>query len=84
MSGIETSPRLPLPGVVNAPRTQAERYLREGAWRPTTIGNALRQVARERPQRTAYVFPVTRVGKLDRQQMRQAIAEKLAAEMQRS
>jgi salicylate---[aryl-carrier protein] ligase len=25
-------------------------------------------------------FPVTRVGKLDRQQMRQAIAEKIAAE----
>src|SRR5439155_1609009 len=28
-------------------------------------------------------FPVTRVGKLDRQQLRQAIAEKLAAETQR-
>jgi len=27
-------------------------------------------------------FPVTRVGKLDRQQMRQAIAQKLAAETQ--
>jgi non-ribosomal peptide synthetase component E (peptide arylation enzyme) len=61
MSGIETSPRLPLPGVVYTPPTQAERYLREGAWRPTTIGNALRQVAREHPQRTAYVCDDRRI-----------------------
>jgi non-ribosomal peptide synthetase component E (peptide arylation enzyme) len=29
-------------------------------------------------------FPITRVGKLDRQQMRQAIADKLAAEANKS
>jgi non-ribosomal peptide synthetase component E (peptide arylation enzyme) len=61
MSGIETRPRLPLPGVVYAPPAQAERYLRDGAWRPTTIGNALRQVAREHPQRTAYVCDDRRI-----------------------
>ena len=61
MSGIETSPRLPLPGVVYTPPAQAERYLREGAWRSTTIGNALRQVAREHPQRTAYICDDCRI-----------------------
>lgn len=61
MSGIETRPRLPLPGVVYTPPAQADRYLREGAWRPTTIGNALRQVAREHPRRTAYVCDDRRI-----------------------
>lgn len=61
MSRIESRPRLPLPGVVYTPPAQAERYLREGAWRPTTIGNALQQVARENPQRTAYVCDDRRI-----------------------
>ncbi|VTU19021.1 2,3-dihydroxybenzoate-AMP ligase [Variovorax sp. PBL-H6] len=61
MSGIETRPRLPLPEVVYTPAAQAERYLREGAWRPITIGNALRQAAREFPQRTAYVCDDRRI-----------------------
>lgn len=61
MSDIETRPRLPLPGVVYTPPAQAERYLREGAWRPVTIGSALRQVARKYPQRTAYVCDDRRI-----------------------
>src|SRR5205823_6173259 len=61
MSGIETSPRLPLPGVIYTRPSESERYLREGAWRPTTIGNALRQVAHAHPQRTAYVCDGRRI-----------------------
>lgn len=61
MSGIETCPRLILPGIVYTPPAQAERYLTEGAWRPITIGHALRQVARDHPRRTAYVCDDRRI-----------------------
>jgi len=61
MTGSEFRPRLRLPGVVYTPPEQAERYLQEGAWRPATIGHALRQAARVHPQRTAYVCAGRRV-----------------------
>lgn len=61
MSAIETRPRMPLAGVVYTPAAQAEHFLREGAWRPSTIGDALREVAREHPQRVAYVCEGRRI-----------------------
>jgi non-ribosomal peptide synthetase component E (peptide arylation enzyme) len=74
MSGFENQPRLPLPGVVYTPPEQALRYLQARAWQPTTIGQALRQVARSCPDRLAYICNDRRLtfGELDEQSSRLA------------
>lgn len=55
MKRFETEPRLVLDGVVYATSAQAENYLERGGWQPRTIGASLRAVAREHPDRIAFV-----------------------------
>lgn len=51
MTGI----RNPISGVVYTPADQAERYLADGAWIPSTVGDALRATAARHPDKPALI-----------------------------
>lgn len=51
MTGI----RNPISGVVYTPANQAERYLTDGAWIPSTVGDVLRATAARHPDKPALI-----------------------------
>lgn len=62
-----TGPLHPLEGVVYAPPERAAYYLEAGIWERRTLGDALRDAAKDMPDRTAFVCEGRRMsfGELD-------------------